>query len=307
MNNNIKKRVGIGAWFTSMGAALQWRIWVLWIVFMALPTAIVVLPLRATLGGIFDHSVHATDWAQNFNAFGMGDAMMSVGRHGAGLAGANMVAIIVTLLLSPFLTGMVVTAARAPRHPGFGELMHGGLTEYWRLLRLMLWALLPFAVAFGIGGMVSHWAGNNADAAVLQSVADRGQTIAKVVMLVLLVLAHAMVESGRAQFAADPQLRSATRAFFRGIGMLFRRPITTLGLYLGVSIIGYALVLLVGMWRIRTDAVGVTGFLLALLLAQLIVVILAWQRTARLFALTAVARANPARRGAGHNASLAPA
>lgn len=308
MTNNIKKRVGFGALFVSMGAAVQWRLWILWIVAMALPTAIVAMPLHSMLGGLLDHSVNTAAWAKSFHALGMGDALFKLlpGGGGSALAGANAAALIVTLLLSPFLTGMVVTAARAPRHPGFGELMHGGLIEYWRLVRIMLWGILPFVVALIIGSLVSHWASTRADAAVLQSVADRGNTIAKIVMIVLLVLAHAMLESGRAQLAADPLLRSSTRAFFRGVGMLVRRPVGTLGLYLIISIVGYVLVLLVGMWRIRTDAAGVFGFLLALLLAQLIVLLLTWQRTARLFALTAVARATPPRRSVG-NATLAPA
>lgn len=300
--NNHNRQAGIGAFIGAMGAALQWRLLLLWLLVMALPTAIVALPLWKTLGGLLDYSVHATALAHTFDTLPMGDVITQVGRHGDWLAGSNLGAIVVALLASPFLTGMVVTAARAPRSLTFGELMHGGLSEYWRLLRLMLWALLPFGVALAIAGAASGMAAKHAAAAVLESSAASGHRVAMIVTIVLLVLAHAMVESGRAQLAAEPLLRSATRAFFRGVGMLLRRPLATLGMYLGTSVIGYAIVLGLGMLRIRTDAVGVFGFIAALVLAQLIVVVLAWQRTARLFALAAVARATPSRRRSASSA-----
>lgn len=301
-----KKRVGWGAFPAALWSALQWKLLLLWVVCMALPTAIAALPLGRALGHLLDHSVHAGALAARFDGLLMGDALMSVFKHGAALGASRNTALLVTLLLSPFLTGMVVTAVRGARHPGLGQLMHGGLAQYWRMLRLMLWGLIPFAIAAGAGAALFHAASTHAAGAVLQSEADRGYLGAKIVLGVLLVLAHAIMESARAQVAADEGLRSATRAFGRGIAMLVRRPLATLGLYLGTSIIGYVLVALVGMVRIRTVAVGMPGLILAVLLAQLIVVILAWQRTARIDALARLARVASSRRHVG-NGSLAPA
>lgn len=306
MTNN-KKRVGWGAFPAAAAwAAMQWRLMLLWLVCMALPTVIASLPLGQALGHLLDHSVHAGALAHKFDGLLMGDAIMSLFRHNTALAGTRAMALIVTLLLSPFLTGMVVTAVRAARHPGLGQLMHDGLSQYWRMLRLMLWALIPYAIAVAAGFALFHMASGRADDAVLESVANRGYLIARIILIVLLVLAHAIMESARAQIAADESLRSATRAFGRGIVMLVRRPLATLGLYLATSIVGYVLAALVGMVRIRTDAAGVAGLVVAVLLAQLIVLILAWQRTARIAALAKVARATPSRRRSGA-AALAPA
>lgn len=306
MTNN--QRVGLGAFPKALWAALQWRVMLIWIVLLALPTLIVALPVSHALGALLDHSVHATALAQKFHGLLMGDAMFSVIQHNASAIGASQsVALIVTLLLSPFLTGVVVTAVREARHPTLGELMHGGLRQYWRLLRLMLWSLVPYVIAVVIGMIAYHAADQHADAAILQSVADRGFTVAKVILVVLLVLAHAIMESSRAQLAANDDLKSATRAFGRGIAMLVRRPLATLGLYLGTSIIGYVLAGLVALLRIRTDAAGVGGFIAALVLAQVIVLILAWQRTARIDALARVARATPPRRRGVEVAAPVPA
>lgn len=302
-----KTRVGWGAFPKALWAALQWRVMLIWIVLMALPTAIVTWPVGHALGALLDHSVHASALAQKFHGLLMGDALHSIMHHNGAVIGASeSLGVIITLLLSPFLTGVVVTAVQAPRHPRLGELMHGGLAQYWRMLRLMLWSLVPYIIAVVIAAIAFGAAHGYAAKALLESEADNAALVAKIITIVVLVLAHAMMESSRAQVAADDHLRSATRAFGRGISMLARRPLATLGLYLGTSIVGYVLAGLLGMLRIRTDATGVFGFIAAIVLAQLIVVILAWQRTARISALAMVARATPKRRGSGA-AALAPA
>jgi hypothetical protein len=292
-----KQRIGWGTFPKALWAALQWRVMLIWIVLLALPTAIASVPLGRALGALLDHSVHADALAHHFNGLLMGDAITFLQQHNDSLlSGADSVALVVTLLLSPFLTGVVVTAVGAARRATLGELMHGGLGQYWRMLRLMLWSLVPYIIAVAIGAVALNIASGHAEQAVLQSSADCGYLIAKIILGVLLVLAHVIMESARAHVAADQSLRSATRAFGRGAAMLIRRPLATLGLYLATSIAGYVLAGLVGIWRIHTVAAGTGGFIGAILLTQLIVVILAWQRTARIDALATVAGATPARR-----------
>ncbi len=303
----MKRHVGFAAYPRALAIGLQWKLWLLWFVFTLIPALFVSRPLHGMLSGLMDHSVHATTWARGFNGLAMTDVIVDVARHGGSMLGpAAALGMLLTLLLSPFLTGMAVTAARALRRPGFGELMHGGLGEYWRLFRFMLWAFLLLGLAFAIGVAGQHVASHHADHAVLQSQADLGNHIATAVTIVMLVVAHSMVEAGRGQIVADPGLRSATRAFLRGIGTLLRRPLMTLGMYVGVSVIGYVLVLLLGMWRVRVVAAGWGGFVLALLVTLLIVAAMAWMRTARLAAMGAVAQATPARRRSGKPA-LSPA
>jgi uncharacterized protein YacL len=109
-------------------------------------------------------------------------------------------------------------------------------------------------------------------------------------VLVLLVLAQAIVESARAAFIADVSLRSATRALGRGIRQLLRRPVKTLVFYVVVTLVGLVLAYVFGVLRIRVTPVGAFGFVLALLLSQLIVLAIGWMRVARLFALAGLAR-----------------
>lgn len=291
------RRTDVGAVLRAPVAALQWRLLLLWLLFLLLPTAVAALPFWRALADLLDHSVHAAEWARRFDAQMFGDMMAALGEGSAWFHGSLVLAVAFALLLAPFLTGMTVATGRAGRALGFGQLMQSGVIEYGRMFRLMLWSLLPYAVAIGLGAMAIGVAHKSADHAVLQSSADRYQHTALWVLAVLFVLAHAMVDSARAAFIVDPGLRSATRALGRGFMQLLRRPLGTLLSYLIVGAIGSAIALAFGVARLQTTAVGPGGFLLALLFAELAVLAVGWMRIARLFALAAVGRSLVSRRG----------
>lgn len=269
--------------------ALQWRLLLLWALILLLPTAIVALPLWSKLADLLDHSIYASEWAQQMSGLAVTDVFTQIGRSDIALSSTSNLAMVLALLLSPLLTGMVIASGRAARTLGFGSLLQGGIHEYGRMLRSLLWAVIPLGLAFAIGAGAFALADNRADEAILQSSADSGALIAWIVFGIVFVIAHASVEAGRAQFIADPGLHSAIRGWWRGFRQLLRRPLSTLGVYLVVSVIGYALVLLLGMLRIRIDGDDLLMFTLAFLLTQLGVMVLAWMRSARLFGLAAVA------------------
>jgi hypothetical protein len=286
----MSRSVNIGALLSGMRAAVQWRLLLLWLLIMLIPTALVAFPLWTMLGGLLDNSVHSTEWAQQFNAVMFGDVITSSFNHPEWLMTGFAVALVCTLLLSPFLAGMVIGSGRAGRALGFGALLQSGMVEYGRMFRLLLWSLIPYGVVIGVHLLGAHLAGKHAEQAVLESQADRYAAIARWVLLIVLVLMQSIVESARAAFIADTSLRSATRAMWRGITQLFKQPVKTLLFYLVVTLIGLALAFAFGVLRIQVTAVGVGGVILALLLSQLIVLAAGWMRTARLFALAEVAR-----------------
>jgi hypothetical protein len=290
------RRTDVGAVMLAPVAALQWRLLLLWLVFLLLPTAVAALPVWRTLSGLLDRSVHAADWARHFDGLAFGDVVDKLGDSGAALHGSLVLSAAFALLLGPFLTGMTVATGRAGRALGFGQLMQSGVIEYGRMFRLLLWSLLPYAIAIGLGVMAMGVAHKSGEHAVLQSAADRYTHTAMWVLAVLFVLAHAIVESARAAFIVDPGLRSATRALGRGFMQLLRRPLGTLLSYLVIGALGMAIALACGVGRVHTPAVGVGGFLLALLLAELAVLAVGWMRVARLFALAAVGRSLGSRR-----------
>jgi hypothetical protein len=81
---------------------------------------------------------------------------------------------------------------------------------------------------------------------------------------------------------------------------LLRRPFSTLLCMLLISVVGYLIAALLGVARIHTPAIGAGGTLLAIVLAQLVVIAVGWTHVARVFALSEVARSLPgSRRGNG--------
>ena len=298
------RRVDVGALVAAPFSAMQWRLLLLWVLLLLLPTAVVALPLWRSLGELLDHSVRVPEWAQSFHAMMFGDVAMQLGRHGGGLGGAALAGLLLAAQLLPLLHGMVVAAGRAGRALGFGHLLQSGLIEYGRMFRLMLWSLLPYAVMLALAALAMKTAGERARTDVLQAQADAATHLAQGIAVLLFVLAQAIVESSRAAFVADVGLRSATRAFGRGVMQLLRRPLSTLLSYLVISAIGLGLALALGVWRAHVPALGAGGFVLALLMTQLAVAATGWMHAARVFTLARVANSlAPARRGGG----IAPA
>ncbi len=283
------RTAGIRALLSAMFEAVQWRFLLLWLLLMWLPTAVVSLPLWYVLGGMLDHSVHAMAWAQQFNPLMFGDVMRGISEHAAWFGGAAALALLLTLILLPFLDGMIIGSARVRRTLSFSMLLQSGLVEYGRMLRVMLWSLLPYLVAAALAAAALHLAREQASLAVLQSRATDGLRVAYGMTVVLFVLAQATVESSRAAFIADGGLRSATCALGRGIRQLLKRPLRTLLFYLMVTGLGLAVAGGLGWARTQVTAAG-GEFWLALVLGQLIVLVVGWMRAARLLALARVAR-----------------
>ena len=290
MANNMSRSAGFGALVSTMIAAVQWRLLLLWLLIMLIPATVVALPLWRMLSDLLDTSVHAAEWAQHFSDIMFNDLAFSLSEHSAWLGATALLGLVLTLLLSPFLDGMIVGSGRAGRALGFGSLLQNGFVEYGRMFRIMVWSLVPYAIVMGVAAMGSHMADKHADKAVLESQVDMYASIAHWVLLIVFVVVQSIVESARAAFIADTGLRSATRALGRGIRQLLRRPLRTLLFYLVVTVVGLLLASVFGVARIHVTAFGLFGFLLALVLSQLVVLTVGWMRTARLFALAEVAR-----------------
>ena len=284
------RRVDLGAVLRAPFAALQWRLLLLWMLLLLLPAAVAALPLLQSLSGLLDHSTHASAWARQFDLMMFGDVAQALGQQHATLHGAVMASLLLVLLLLPWLNGMVIASGRAGRALSFGALLQGGLAEYGRMFRLMLWSLPIYALAAYLAQLGFDRADDHADLAVLESKAIAAQHLAWWFAGIAVVIAQLWVEAARANFIADSGLRAATVAMSRGLAQLLRRPFSTLLAYLLISALGFAITLALGLTRAHTLAVGTQGLLLAFVLTQLVVVTLGWMRIARVFALADVAR-----------------
>ncbi|MFL6710491.1 MAG: hypothetical protein ACJ8HI_19995 [Massilia sp.] len=273
-------------------AARQWRLLALWALLTLIPALVLALPLWRLLGASFDYTIGAPALAAELDLLAIADVVNNYTRNGATAPLAGVQALVVTLLLSPLLTAMTICAARAPAtaRPGFRALLAGGVDDYLRMARMLLVAVLPLIAAAALGGVARSMADRYSETAVLASSAAAASLAASIVMALLLVLAHATIDAGRAVLALDRRRRSAFLAWWQGCKLLVRRPLALMRAYLPITIVALLVAAALSLARIHLPRVDGAGFAASLLLTQLIVVVLGWMRIARLFALIGVAR-----------------
>ncbi|NHZ89444.1 hypothetical protein F2P45_10520 [Massilia sp. CCM 8733] len=273
-------------------AALQWRLLLLWALWMLVPTLILALPAWQLLSANLDYSVHAQALARALDMTAIGDLLDLQERKQGTFIQAGALALTATLLISPMLSGMAATAARAQQAPGFAALLRGGAGYYWPMLRMLAMGALPLGLAYMIGNAAS-----GAASAYLTTVTAAGDAalpmaLAQVLMVLLMGLVAASLDAGRAFLAADPGKRSAWSAWLSGCALLARHPLAALGGYIVISIAGLVLAALLSLARANTAGVDAMEFAGALLLTQAVVVTIGWMRSARLFALVELAQAD---------------
>lgn len=270
--------------------ALQWRLLLLWTGALLVPAAMLALPFWQTLSAQLDYSVHAAQWAQQLDAIAIVDLVSKLADNSQAFTQAGITALALTLLLSPLLTGAIIATARADRVLGFGRLIQGGVQEYARMLRMLLWALVPLGLVLAAGGGGMALVKKYAATAILESDVDLARQLVRVLMAVLLVLAHVTVDAGRAQLAVYSKRPSVIKAWWRGCQLLKARPLSLLGHYLAISIVGLSLAAALTALRIVLPQLGAVWFTLGLVLAQLAIAAIAWMRVARLLALIDLSR-----------------
>lgn len=276
--------------------AMQWRLWLLWIAASLACALLAAIPAWGWLAGLFNHSVDAGAIAAGKAPDLMMEALMAQPSPLPVVSESAMLGAILMLLLSPLLAGATIAAIRSRTRPGFGDLLRGGIGEYGPMLRMLVWSVVPLGIA--LMAMTMILGGNEAahEHAILASELEGGRTLAFVVGGLLFALAHASLEAGRGWIAADGRLRSALKAWWRGLKLLLRRPVAVLGAWLVTTALGLLLALLFAWLRGMVSPAGFGGFLLALLLGCGIAAGLAWGRIARLYAMQALAEDAHARR-----------
>ena len=281
---------------SSLGRALQWRLWLLFVATSLLCALFATLPVWDWLAGLLNHSVDADAIAAGKAPALLLDALMSRDSP-YGVLGENTVnATILMLLLSPLLAGATVAAARSRSKLGFGDLLRGAISEYGPMLRMLIWSIIP--LGFGLVVASAIIAGNEKahEHATLASEAATGRNIALWIGGLLFVLAHASLEAGRGWLAADGRLRSALKAWWRGLKLLCKRPFAVLSVYVGGTLPSLLLAAALLLLRPHIGHGSVLALLLGLLLSSAIAAALGWGRIARLFGMQALADDMHARR-----------
>lgn len=280
----------------ALRGAMQWRLWLLWIAITGICALIASLPVWNWLGGLLDYSLLGDTVGSGKAPALLIEALMARDAPLGLLVGGIQSATVLMLLLAPLLAGATIAATRSRETLRFGDLLRGGISEYGPMLRMLIWSVIPLGIAI-LAAVVIMGVNETANAqAVLASELDTGRRIGLIVGGTLFVLAHASLEAGRGWLAADGRLRSAIKAWWRGLKLLLRRPFAVLSVYLVTTLAGLLLAMLMIGLRQHIDAYTGLGFVLSMLAGFGITVVLAWSRIARLFGMQALAQDMHARR-----------
>jgi hypothetical protein len=264
---------------TPLRDALDWRLLLAWTLAMLIPTAVATTPLGHALGVLLDHVPKPL--ADKLGLDAVGEAGLHLRAALPAIMGGAVGGAILALLFWPFTAALVV--ARYQGRRSFFALVAAAWSDWGRMFRMLLVALIPLVPAIVIGGGLSMWAGHAREHALHESAASRFENLARAATVVLIVLAQLTAELGRAQLAANPEQRSALRAWIRGLGILARRPGAALGRYLLPTLLSLGAALLLATLRVRV-ASPVAGFVIT----QLAVAAIGWGRAARIFELASL-------------------
>jgi len=280
-----------GGLLATVGRAVaQWRIVLVWLVLILVPTAVVTLPMGRFFARELDHSIYAIEWARQLNVVALIDLLARGFVAIPFVGGTGLLAMLLTVLLSPLLTGVVVTWIRMDRTLGFVALLSGGVAEYGRVLRMSIWSIVPFGLVIALFAAVTNWIGQRDEEAIVSSGIVMQSIASWIGFALLLGLVQLTLEAGRAQFVLDTARRSAIRAWWRGVRLVIARPLASIGTYAVVTLLGLGLAGLLGLARINLPHAALPGFLVAFVLAELIAASLIWMRIARLLVLVQIAR-----------------
>lgn len=281
---------------SALGRALQWRLWLLFVAASLLCALVAGLPVFNWLAGVLDHSVHAGAIAAGEAPALLADALMARNAPLPLLGESNTIATVLMLLLSPLLAGATVAAARSRMTLGFGDLLRGAISEYGPMLRMLAWSVIPLGFALLVMSVIIGANEKAHEHATLASELATGRNIGFWLGGLLFVLAHASLEAGRGWLAADGRLRSALKAWWRGLKLLGKRPFAVLGVYLATTLSGLLLVALLLLLRPYLGHGSVFAVVLGLMLSSSVAAALAWSRIARLFGMQVLAADMHARR-----------
>jgi hypothetical protein len=283
-----------GLYRRSLRRALRWRVLLLWWAALLVPGAIAGAPAFAFLRAHLDHSPRAPGivaWMDGSTAI---ELLREIAQDGAwrtlilGLGAAALT----LLVLAPFVAGAMVASARGEEASPFRPLLAAAGDLYGRMLRLALAGLLPLAIAGGLTTGIVKLALDANARALTETAADRIALAAAAGAGLALFFAHLIIDSARAQFAADPGRRSAIAALWSGARLLLRRPMRALAIGALGTAAGLGVAAALMTLRLRIGQSGPSTMALAWLLAQGAQVAIGWGRAVRIEGLGELARAD---------------
>ncbi len=276
----------------ALSRGAQWRYLLLFLALMLVPTLVAFAPIASFLGSLFDASPRAPELVARLDSATFTEVVRQLGEPAAaGIAPGATSALVLGVLLAPVAAALAAALAHgSPATLRMRDLLAEAGELLPRMIRVAFVSLLPLLLAVGVAALAFYLANKSAEHAVRYADAERGTRMATALSLLLVWLANVTAEAGRAHLVAQPTRRSAFLAWWSGVVLLLRRPGQVLAVCLATTAFGVGGGALVTALRYRLVQSGPGTILLAFLLGQLAVGLLAWARASRLVGLVEIVR-----------------
>jgi hypothetical protein len=148
-----------------------------------------------------------------------------------------LLAVALTLLVATFLAGGAVTLLVRDHEPYTPDAFWQGCgRNFWRFLRLALYSLIFYAIAFAVSGVLSKSIDKAWGKGMLEAPIVHANWVRQALVLLLLGLISTAMDFAKVRLVADNSRRSL-RACFASMGFVLRRAAAVFPIWLGLGLL----------------------------------------------------------------------
>ena len=209
--NAQNRTSGFGAFWYGAFGALQWRLLLLWVLGLCLPTAIVAIPFWRALAGQVDYSVRAGEWATRLDVGALYDLIAAMQQTGYTLNSGVLLGLVATYRMSDTVMGVMANVFYIDQ--GFTKEQIASVSKLFGLFMTLLGAGLGGLLIVRFGIMPILFIGGVASAAtnlLFLLLADMGAHL----QMLILTISCDNFSSGLATAAFVAYLSSLTNLKF---------------------------------------------------------------------------------------------
>jgi len=265
------------------GLLLVWRhqrlVW--WIFFVNLVIGFLgSLAPGAVLHPVLDKSLYSEEMSKHFDAAGFFELLMKPEVSTAPWMAGSLAAGLIFLFYMLFISGGVLATYHQDRKLSRGQFFESCGDFFWRMVRLLLWSIIPFAIVFGLAAVVQRVSGKMASDAARELQGFYVQVGGSFVCLVFALFVRAWFDLAQARTVIDG-VRGMRVLTYRSFVLALRSLPRLVSIYLTTAFVAALAVFAAWtLWlRIPHGSFGASWLLLELLTLVLVGVRL-WQRAA---------------------------
>lgn len=235
---------------------------------------------RGMFSPFLDHSLQSDRLVQHFELGPMIELLREPAIQIHSMVMASVHIALVYLIYMIFIDGGVLTVYREDRKLTKAEFfeMSGGF--FWRMVRLVLLSVIPFAIVGGIFSGLNGWSDKLTDNAAGDKTGFWVLVIACLICWILLLFVRAWFDLAQCMTVARND-RSMLRNTWRSLIATFRNLGTLLSAYISIHIVGMvSMAILIVLWVYIPHRATPASFIVLELIVLIDIAVRLWQKAA---------------------------